>query len=68
MSMEMTRPERRGPEWGGVMAAMALVDQAEPGPGWGWGTATEECAGLLCILRLLESGHKSQSLTSELEL
>ena len=50
MSMEMTRPERRGPEWGGVMAAMALVDQTEPGPGWGWGTATEECAGLLCIL------------------
>lgn len=68
MSMEMMRPEQQGPEWGGVMAAMALVDQAEPRPGWGWGTAMEECSGLLCTLRLLESGHKSQSLTSELEL
>ena len=35
MSMEMTGPEQWGPEWGGVMAAMVLVDQAELGPGCG---------------------------------
>lgn len=66
--MEMAGPEQRGPKWGGVMAAMVLVDQAELGLGCGWGMATRSMRGLLCILRLLESGHKSQSLTSELEL
>ena len=35
MSMEMTGPEHRGTEWGGVMAAMVLVNQAELGPGCG---------------------------------